>query len=196
LKWILILSKLQLQKFHKNLPCFKSPFICFKHSKKACGQMVYLFQKSFFPYQMFTKSFHFFPNFNIFHKKGNDMFKTFKKLKYIYTFRFCYLNILKHYYHFEFVIMVQSKVIDLTIIQSLMQKKLRFFHVICHIWLQIWYYVWKTLWEMRYKPIENCHMEDAVLRKDFNLDTIGSLFCAFTHVPFLVHLSAHSPSSS
>ncbi len=119
-----------------------------------------------------------------------------QKIKYISTFRFWYSNILKHYYNFEFVIMVQSKVIDLTIIQGLMQKKLRTFHVICHIWLQIWYYVRKTLWKMRYKPIENCHMEDAVLRKDFNLDTIGSLFHAFTHVPFLVHLSAHSPSPS
>jgi len=53
---ILILSKLQLQNFHENSPCFKSPFICFKHSRKTCGHVVFFFQKSF-PYQMFTKSF-------------------------------------------------------------------------------------------------------------------------------------------
>jgi hypothetical protein len=45
--------------------------------------------------------------------------------------------ILLHYYSFEFVITVQSKVIDLTIMQGLMQKNLSFYHVICHIWLQI-----------------------------------------------------------
>jgi hypothetical protein len=35
---------------------------------------------------------------------------------------------------------------------------------------------------MQYKPIENYHMENAVLRKDFNLDAIGSFFHAFTHL--------------
>jgi len=35
--------------------------------------------------------------------------------KNIYPFKFWYSNILKHYYSFEFVIMVQYKVIDLTI---------------------------------------------------------------------------------
>jgi hypothetical protein len=48
LKSILILSKLQLQNFHENSSCFKSPFICLKLSIKTCGQMVFLFQKSIF----------------------------------------------------------------------------------------------------------------------------------------------------
>jgi len=34
---------------------------------------------------------------------------------------------------------------------------------------------------MQYKPIENYHMENVVLGKDFNLGVIGSFFCAFTH---------------
>jgi hypothetical protein len=29
---------------------------------------------------------------------------------------------------------------------------------------------------MQYKPIENCHMENAVLGKDLNLGVIGSFF--------------------
>jgi hypothetical protein len=34
---------------------------------------------------------------------------------------------------------------------------------------------------MQYKLIENYHMENAILRKDFKLGTIGSFFHAFTH---------------
>jgi hypothetical protein len=57
---------------------------------------------------------NFFVNFNIFHKKDPCAQKIPKKKKKPF-FRFCYSNILKHYYSFEFVIIVQSKVIDLTI---------------------------------------------------------------------------------
>ncbi len=32
---------------------------------------------------------------------------------------------------------------------------------------------------MKYKPIENCHMKNVVLGKDFNLGAIGSLFHVF-----------------
>jgi len=39
---------LQLQKFHENSPCFKSLFICLKHSRKTCGQVIFFLQKSFF----------------------------------------------------------------------------------------------------------------------------------------------------
>jgi len=35
---------------------------------------------------------------------------------------------------------------------------------------------------MHYKPIENCHMENAILGKDFNLGTTNFLFHVFTHV--------------
>ncbi len=56
LKTILIFSKLKLQSFHENSQCFKSPFICLKHSEKTCGQVVFLFQKFFF-LSIFTKSF-------------------------------------------------------------------------------------------------------------------------------------------
>jgi hypothetical protein len=34
---------------------------------------------------------------------------------------------------------------------------------------------------MQYKLIENYHMENAILRKDFKLGTTGSFFHAFTH---------------
>jgi hypothetical protein len=33
---------------------------------------------------------------------------------------------------------------------------------------------------MQYKPIENCHMENTILGKDFNLGMSSSLFHAFT----------------
>jgi hypothetical protein len=33
---------------------------------------------------------------------------------------------------------------------------------------------------MQYKPIENCHMKNVIVRKDFNLDATGSFFHAFT----------------
>jgi len=35
--------------------------------------------------------------------------------------------------------------------------------------------------KMQYKPIENCHMANAVLGKDFNLGMIDFLFHLFTH---------------
>jgi hypothetical protein len=35
----------------------------------------------------------------------------------------------KHYYSFEFVIMVESKVVNLTIMYGLLQKQLTFYHV-------------------------------------------------------------------
>jgi hypothetical protein len=34
---------------------------------------------------------------------------------------------------------------------------------------------------MQYKPIENYHMENVVLGKDFNLGVISSFFLVFTH---------------
>jgi hypothetical protein len=66
-----MLSKLQLQNFHENSLCFKSHFIHFKHSKKTCGQVVFLFRKSFFLIKCSPNHFNFFVNFNIFHKKGS-----------------------------------------------------------------------------------------------------------------------------
>jgi hypothetical protein len=34
--------------------------------------------------------------------------------------------------------------------------------------------------KMKYKPIENCHIENTVLGKDLNLGVIGSFCHAFT----------------
>jgi len=50
----------------------------------------------------------------------------------------------------------------------------------CDIWPQISYSIWKIMWKVQYKPIENCHMENTILEKDFNLGAIDSLFHAFT----------------
>jgi len=48
LKKLLMLSKLQLQNFHENSPCFKSPFTCLKHSRTS-GPVVFLFNvKTFY----------------------------------------------------------------------------------------------------------------------------------------------------
>jgi len=35
---------------------------------------------------------------------------------------------------------------------------------------------------MQYKPIKNCHVENAILAKDFNLGAIDFLFHVFTHL--------------
>jgi hypothetical protein len=68
---VFILSNLQLQNLHENSPCFKSRLICLKHSRKACGQVVFLFQKSFLLIKYLPNHFKFFLNFNIFQKKGS-----------------------------------------------------------------------------------------------------------------------------
>jgi hypothetical protein len=62
-------SKLQLQNFHENSPCFnfKSHFICLKHSKKTFGYVIYDFSLI----ECSPNYFNFFVNFNIFHKKGS-----------------------------------------------------------------------------------------------------------------------------
>jgi hypothetical protein len=155
-------------------------FICLKHWRKACGQVVFLFQKAFFLIKCLSNRFNFIVNFNIFHKKGS-MCSKFSKNKNTYTFfRFWYSNIFKQYYSFEFAIMVQSKVIDLTIMWGLMPKKLSFCYVICHIWHQIWYLIWKIVWKMHYKPKENFHVKNAILGKNFNFGATNSFFHAFT----------------
>ncbi len=61
-------------------------------------------------------------------------------------------------------------------------KKIEFYYVICHIWPQFWYSVFKKMWKMQYIPIENYHVENAILGKDFNLGTIGSFFHVFTQL--------------
>jgi len=40
--------------------------------------------------------------------------------------------------------------------------------------------MFEKLCEMKYKPIENYHMENAVLGDDFNFGGISSLFHSFT----------------
>jgi hypothetical protein len=39
---------------------------------------------------------------------------------------------------------------------------------------------------MQYKPIENYHMENEILGKEFNLGAIGSFFHAFTLKTFTI----------
>ncbi len=39
----------------------------------------------------------------------------------------------------------------------------------------------KTVWKMQYKWIENCHVENVVLGKEFDLGVTSSLFHVFTH---------------
>jgi len=40
----------------------------------------------------------------------------------------------------------------------------------------------KNAWKIQYKPIEICHMENVVFRKDFNLSTASSLFHVFSQM--------------
>jgi hypothetical protein len=57
--------------FGENSPCFKSPFINLRHLRKACGNVVFLFQKSFLLIKCSLNHFNFYVNFNILHKKGS-----------------------------------------------------------------------------------------------------------------------------
>jgi hypothetical protein len=41
---------------------------------------------------------------------------------------------------------------------------------------------------MQYKPIEDCHVENAILRKDFNLGTTSSIFHVFTLMSYVMYL--------
>jgi hypothetical protein len=38
------------------------------------------------------------------------------------------------------------------------------------------------MWKMQYKSIENCHVENVVLWKDFNLGATGFFFHDFIHM--------------
>ncbi len=67
----IILSKFQLQKFHENSPCFKSYFICLKHLRKTCGQVVLSYQKSFSLIKYSPNHFNFFCENLIYFTKGS-----------------------------------------------------------------------------------------------------------------------------
>jgi hypothetical protein len=62
-----------------------SPFICLMHSRKACGQVIFFYQKSFSFIKCSPNCFDFFVNFNIFQKKGSICSKH-SKNKNTYTF--------------------------------------------------------------------------------------------------------------
>jgi hypothetical protein len=81
--WMFFCLGMPYKNFY-NQPCFKSPFICLNHLRKTCGQMIFLFQKSFFLIKCSTMDFNFFVNFNIFHKKGSICSKHSKNI-YTYT---------------------------------------------------------------------------------------------------------------
>jgi hypothetical protein len=107
--------KVATTKFSWKFTMFQESFYRFKALKKNMWTSRFLFQKSFFLIKCSPNHFNFFVNFNIFHKKWSMCSKNSKKNKNIYLFRFWYSNILKHNYSFEFVIIVQSKVINLII---------------------------------------------------------------------------------
>jgi hypothetical protein len=148
-------------------------FNAFKKNMWTCGFFV---SKVFFLVKCSPNRFNFFVKFNIFHKKGSMCSKHSKNKN---TYTFWYSNILKHYCTFEFVIMVQSKIIDLILMKDLIPKNLSLYYVICHIWPQTWYSIWKSMWKMQYKPIKKFHIENVVLGKDFNFGTTSSFFHLF-----------------
>ncbi len=111
-----IVFKVVITKFSWKFTMFQKSFYMFKALKKSMLTSDFFVSKVFFPYQMFTNHFNLFVNFSIFHKKGSMCLKHLKnKNTCIYLFRFWYLNVLKHYYSFEFVFMVQNNVINLII---------------------------------------------------------------------------------
>jgi len=71
--------------------------------------------KILFHYQMFIKLFQFFCECQYIPQKKDPCVQNSQKIKRHAFFRFCYSNFLKHYYSFEFVIMVESRLVDLTI---------------------------------------------------------------------------------
>jgi hypothetical protein len=112
----------------------------------------FLYQKSFPLIKCSPNHFNFVVNFNIFQ---NKRFMCSKHSKNKNTYTFLDFNIrMSFYIIIKFVIMFQSKVIDLSIMWSLMQKKLSFHHVICHKWPQIWYSIKKTMSKMQSEPIK------------------------------------------
>ncbi len=131
--------KVATTKFSWNFTMFEESFDMFKTLKKSMWTCGFLFQKKFFLIKCSPNHFKKFWTL-IYSIRKDSYVQNIQKIKIHICF---YSNILKHYYNFEFVIMVQSKVINLTIIEDLMQEKLSLYYVICHIWPQIWYYVWK-----------------------------------------------------
>jgi hypothetical protein len=134
--------------------------------------VVFFFQKSFFLIKCSPNHFNFFVNFNIFHKKGS-MCSNIQKIKIHNLFKFWYSNIFKHYYSFEFVIMVKvwcKKIEFLLCYMSYLASNLIF--------------SLKNYIKMQYKPIENYHMENAILKKDFNFSVISFFFHVFTHMDY------------
>jgi hypothetical protein len=98
------------------------------------------------------------------------------------------LNVLLHYYSFEFVIMVQNKIIYLTIMQGLMQKQCVFIMLYVIFGLKFDIQFKKLCAKCSNKPIKICHVGNAILRKDFNLGTTSSFFHAFTPMSYVMYL--------
>lgn len=81
IEFFFVFKNLQPQKFHANSLCFKSSFICLKHSKKRTWIVDFIFSKVFFPYQMCIKCFQIFLNSSVLHMKGS-MFPNHLKIFY------------------------------------------------------------------------------------------------------------------
>ncbi len=76
--------------------------------------MVFLFQKSFFLIKISLNHFNFLVKFNIFHKKGSICSKNSKNKNTYTLLNFdTQASLSTVNYNFEFIIMVQRKVIDL-----------------------------------------------------------------------------------
>jgi len=127
-----------LKNCHGNVTyTFEKSFTIFKIATTNFSWKFTMFQKSFYMFKALQKNMRTFGLFYIkspfplsnVHQliliilwtlihatKRDPSVQKIQKTKYIYHFRFQYLNVLLHYYSFEFVIIVQSKSIDLTII--------------------------------------------------------------------------------
>ncbi len=107
--------KVATTKFSWKFTMFQESLYMFKALKKKCGCVVFLFQKYFFLIKCSPS--HFQKKWTLIYSTRRDPYvQNIQKIKIHNAFRFWYSNILKYSYNFEFVIMVQSKVINLTII--------------------------------------------------------------------------------
>ncbi len=155
---------------------FQQSFCMFQTLKKNMWTSGFFISKVIFLIKCSPNCFNFFLNFNIFHKKGS-MCSRHSKNKNIYTFldfdiwiswnTIIILNLwswFKINYRFDYNVSFNAKIIEfLSCYMSYLDSNL-----ICSIW--------KTMWKMHCKPIKNCHLENAVFGKDFNLGAIGSFF--------------------
>jgi len=164
------------KKFHANSLCFKSSFICLKHSKKRTWIIDFIFSKVFFPYQMCTKCFWILLNSNVLHMKGS-----------------VFPNHLKIFYKCALSDFDTWTCLIIIIVLNLWSwfKIKSYISLLCHIWCEnkyvhhvmghIWYQNWCPVRKIVQKKIYtlNSHcltlVEDLIYMNFYNMYKMGNI---------------------